>query len=70
MLSLLEIYQMVRDRFLQTPLHSQYVFSLHDVAHTVHGVMLMSPRILLSRTQDSLDCVHYGESVTCEVHIQ
>jgi hypothetical protein len=43
-MSLLELYQLVRDRLRPTPVHAHYIFSLHDIARTIQGILLMSPR--------------------------
>ncbi|KAK6166840.1 hypothetical protein SNE40_023452 [Patella caerulea] len=41
---LLELYNLVRDKLKPTPAHAHYIFSLHDLAKVVQGVLLMSPR--------------------------
>ncbi|KAL8594105.1 hypothetical protein ACOMHN_000817 [Nucella lapillus] len=43
-MGLLELYQAVRERLRPTPVQAHYIFSLHDVARVVQGIMLMSPR--------------------------
>ena len=43
-LGLLELYQTVKERLRPTPVHAHYIFSLHDVARVVQGILLMSPR--------------------------
>ncbi|XP_076466624.1 dynein heavy chain domain-containing protein 1-like isoform X2 [Babylonia areolata] len=43
-LGLLELYQSVKERLRPTPVHAHYIFSLHDVARVVQGILLMSPR--------------------------
>ncbi|XP_041366047.1 dynein-1-beta heavy chain, flagellar inner arm I1 complex-like isoform X2 [Gigantopelta aegis] len=40
----LELYQAVSRKLRPTPAHAHYIFSLHDIAHVIHGLMLMSPR--------------------------
>lgn len=34
----------MKERLRPTPVHAHYVFSLHDVARVVQGILLMSPR--------------------------
>ncbi|KAL3832089.1 hypothetical protein ACJMK2_023767 [Sinanodonta woodiana] len=50
-LGLLELYQRVKDKFRPTPAHAHYIFTIHDIAKVVQGILLMSPR---SRTRKML----------------
>ena len=40
----IDLYHMVRERLRPTPATAHYVFTLHDFAHILEGIMLMSPR--------------------------
>ena len=39
-----ELYEIIRERLHSSPVHPHYVFSLHDLAHHMEGILLMSPR--------------------------
>ena len=47
-LGLMEVYHRIKERFKPTPANAHYIFTLHDMARVVHGILLMSPR---SRTR-------------------
>ena len=44
MKGLMDLYVRVRDRLRPTPAHAHYVFTLHELARVVQGILLMSPR--------------------------
>lgn len=41
---ILDMYRLVEDKFRASPTHAHYVFSLHDVARIIEGILLLSPR--------------------------
>jgi hypothetical protein len=43
-LGLLDLYGRVKEKLRPTPANAHYIFSLHDIARVVHGILLMSPR--------------------------
>ena len=44
MRGLLDVYRAVQDNLRPTPARAHYVFTLHDLAHVVEGMLLLSPR--------------------------
>ncbi|XP_035825634.1 dynein heavy chain domain-containing protein 1 [Aplysia californica] len=48
---MLELYQAVKDRLRPSPAHAHYIFSLHDLARVVQGIMLMSPRTRIKKVK-------------------
>ena len=44
MKGLIDLFLQVRDRLRPTPAHAHYVFTLHELARVIQGILLMSPR--------------------------
>ena len=40
----IDVYKNIKNEFLPTPKNPHYLFSLHDVAHFMEGIMVMSPK--------------------------
>ena len=40
----IDVYRNIKNEFLPTPKNPHYIFSLHDVAHFMEGIMVMSPK--------------------------
>lgn len=58
-LGLLDLYGRIKEKLRPTPTNAHYLFSLHDVARVVHGILLMSPR---SRSRKMLRKKKDGDS--------
>lgn len=61
-LGLLDLYGRIKEKFRPTPNNAHYIFSLHDIARVVHGILLMSPR---SRSRKMLRKKKDGDSSKC-----
>ncbi|XP_064648692.1 dynein axonemal heavy chain 6-like isoform X2 [Lineus longissimus] len=44
MQGIIDLYKLIQAQFRPTPAQAHYMFSLHDLAHVVQGILLMSPR--------------------------
>ena len=57
----------MKERLRPTPVHAHYVFSLHDVARVVQGILLMSPRsrIRKMRTKKKAEREEASKCGTC-----
>ncbi|XP_052095798.1 dynein heavy chain domain-containing protein 1-like isoform X11 [Mytilus californianus] len=66
-LGLLDLYGRIKEKLRPTPSNAHYLFSLHDVARVVHGILLMSPR---SRSRKMLRKKKDGDSRSSRVSRQ
>lgn len=41
---LLDMYELMTDKFKCTPSRAHYVFTQHDISRVVEGILLLSPR--------------------------
>ncbi|GFR96319.1 dynein heavy chain domain-containing protein 1-like [Elysia marginata] len=49
--AMLELYNSVKERLRPCPAQAHYIFSLHDLARVVQGIMLMSPRTRIKKVK-------------------